>query len=109
LVGGMQNQTPIRIVLSEEEQQELERLSRGLVAPHRQVVRAKVVLAIAAGKSLSVIAREVGRQRRIVRKWGERFQKKRLRGLQDDPRSGRPPRFSPRDGDASGQARLRAA
>jgi winged helix-turn helix protein len=105
----MSNQTPIRIVLSEEEREELQHLSRGLIAPHRQVVRAKVILGIAAGKNLTAIARELGRQRRIVRKWGERFQKKRLRGLQDDPRSGRPPRFSPSGGDASGQARLRAA
>jgi hypothetical protein len=105
----MQNQTPIRIVLSDEERGELERLSRGLVAPYRQVVRAKVILGLAAGKTLSSIAQEVRRQRRIVRKWGERFEKKRLGGLEDAARSGRPARFSPHGGDASGQACLRAA
>ena len=54
-------------------------------------------------------ARRVGLRRRIVHKWGERFVRKRLRGLDDAPRSGRPPRFSPSGRAALGQARVRAA
>jgi hypothetical protein len=98
----------IRIVLADDERAELEHLGRSLVTPHRTVVRAQVILSVADGKTISATARAVGRQRRIVRKWAERFVRKRLRGLDDAPRSGRPARFSPRSGHPSGQARLRA-
>jgi hypothetical protein len=101
--------TDIRIELSVEERQELERVSRSLVAAHRDVERARTILLLAAGASVSAVARQVGHGRRIVRKWGVRFQKKRLRGLLDLERSGRPARFSPRRGRASGQAGMRAA
>jgi len=101
--------TDLRIELDDAERQELERLDRSLLAPHRAVVRARTILLLAAGRTVSAVARQVGRGRRIVRKWGERFQKKRLRGLLDQPRSGRPPRFSPRSGGVSGEAGVRAA
>ena|SRR5579884_3006735 len=101
--------TDLRIELNEEERRELERLGRSLTAPHRAVVRARTILLLAAGKSVSAVAREVGRGRRIVRKWGERFHKKRLRGLLDLHRSGRPPRFSPGGGGVPGEAGVRAA
>jgi len=101
--------TDLRIELSDEERQELERLDRSLVEPHRAVVRARTILLLAAGMTLSAVARQVGRGRRIVRKWGERFQKKRLQGLLDLHRGGRPRRFCPRGGRASGEAGVRAA
>ena len=101
--------TDLRIELSEEERQELERLGHSLVSPHRAVVRAQTILLLAEGMSVSAVSRQVGRGRRIVRKWGERFQRKRLGGLLDLHRSGRPARFSPRSGRASGEAGVRAA
>jgi len=102
-------QTDLRIELTEDERQELERLDRSLTAAHRAVVRARTILLLAADLSVSAVARQVGRGRRIVRKWGERFRKKRLRGLLDLPRSGRPARFSPRSRRASGEAGVCAA
>jgi hypothetical protein len=101
--------TPIRIVLSSEERQELERRAWSLIAPHREVVRAQLVLRLAEGQTVTRIAAELHRGRRIVHKWGERFEKKRLAGLFDEPRSGRPARFSPRGSSASGEAGLRVA
>ena len=101
--------TPIRILLTDEERSALERMSRALSAPHRAVVRAKAILLLAAGQTVSAVSREVGRERRHVRKWAVRFQKKRLKGLEDLPRSGRPARFSPSGGDAPGEAGVRAA
>jgi hypothetical protein len=83
--------TDLRIELSVEERQELGRLARSLVAPHRAVVRAQTILLLAEGMSVSAVPRQVGRGRRIVRKWAVRFQKKRLRGLVDLARSGRLP------------------
>lgn len=101
--------TDLRIELSEQERQELGRLGHALTAPHRAVVRARTILLLAAGMSVSAVARQVGRGRRIVRKWAVRFHKKRLRGLLDLNRSGRPRRFSPRSRRALGEAGVRAA
>ena len=96
-----------RIELAGEEREELERWGRSLVAPYRRVVRARTILLQAAGETMSAVARQVGRQRKHVRKWAQRFVQKRLRGLDDAPRSGRPPVFSPRGRDSPGQDRLR--
>jgi hypothetical protein len=101
--------TDLRIELNEEERQELERLGRSLGAPYRAVVRARTILLLAAGKPVSVVAREVGRGRRIVRKWGVRFQKKRLLGLEDLAGRGPKVRFSPRSSRTSGETGVRAA
>jgi|SRR5713226_8233516 hypothetical protein len=102
------NKTELRIELSNEEKGELERAARSLVAPHRSVVRARVIVLLVC-HSLSAISREVGLRRRIIRKWGLRFVKKRLAGLKDEPRSGRPPRFPPGGVAASGETGVRAA
>jgi transposase len=101
--------TPIRIELTDEERRELERMARGQALEHRTVVRAQVVLGFADGKTVSAVARQAGRQRRIVRKWADRFVRKRLRGLEDAPRSGRPARFSPSRRAAPGEVGMRAA
>ena len=58
--------------------------------------RARAVLLAAAGETVAGIARQVGRDRKWVRQWLGRFARDRLAGLQDAPRAGRPPRFSPR-------------
>ena len=100
------NETPICIKLNAEEKFVLEHLARSLTAPHRDVVRAKTILLLAEDYSVSAVARLVGRQRRIVRKWAQRFLKKRLKGLLDEPRSGRPARFSPLCSRSPDQARL---
>jgi hypothetical protein len=57
--------------------------------------RARAVLLAAGGHTVSGIARLVGRDRKWVRHWLHRFARARLAGLQDAPRSGRPPTFSP--------------
>ncbi len=56
--------------------------------------RARSVLLAAAGTSVASIARQVGRDRKWVRQWLDRFARDRLAGLRDAPRSGRPPKFS---------------
>lgn len=103
------NVTPIMIILSDEERAALEQRARSTKAPYRTVLRASVVLLLATLLSISEVARRTGLNRRIVKKWQVRFEEERLAGLEDLPRSGRPARFSPRSGPASGQARLRAA
>jgi hypothetical protein len=101
--------TDLRIDLNEQEREELERLVRSQVALHRAVVRARTILLLAQGMPVSAVAREVGCGRRIVRKWGVRFRKKRFAGLEDLDGRGRRPRFSPRSSGTSREACVRAA
>ena len=108
LNGHMPRKTPIKIQLTDEERFDLEHRARSFTAPHRTVVRAKIILGLAEGKTVSEIARTVQQGRRHVRKWAHRFIRKRLRGLEDKHRSGRPPRFSPGGGDTPGQDSVRA-
>jgi len=51
--------------------------------------------AAGAGRSVSAVARVVGRDIKRVCLWGQRFVRKRLRGLEDLPRSGHWLAFSP--------------
>ena len=107
-MGGV-NTTPIRIELTKQERIELEARTRSQTLAHRDVLRARIILLLADGESLSAIARLVSKQRKIVRKWGERFVKRRLEGLNDKPGRGRVPRFSPGSGNPSGETGMRAA
>ena len=71
------------------------------------VRRARMILLVADGATLIGTARQVGVTEPIVRRWCGRFLQDRLAGLNDRPRSGRPPVFSPRGGAARGEDRLR--
>jgi hypothetical protein len=103
------NTTPIRIELTAAERIELSARVRGQRLAHRDVVRARIIVLLADGHSLSSIARQVGKTRKSVRKWGERFTQKRLDGLADKPGRGREPVFSPGGRHTSGETRVRAA
>ena len=79
-----------RVELSREERAELERRARSRSGERRAVERARIVLAAAEGRSAPQIARRVGCSERTVKQWRGRFEKKRLEGLTDLPKSGRP-------------------
>ena len=100
--------SPIQIELTVDERVELEARARAQALPHRDVIRARVVLAVANGASFAQTARDFGQQRRIVRKWAARFAEKRIRGLEEEGNRGRKARFSPGGRDAADQACLRA-
>ena len=53
-------------------------------------LRARVVLAAAAGEANERIAEQVGASKVTVLKWRSRYQAKGLGGLEDEPRAGRP-------------------
>ena len=81
--------TPIQLTV--QERTTLERWSRGRSTPSRLVLRAKIVLAAAAGKRNDQIATEVGTQDRTVSIWRRRFAASRLAGIEKDAqRGGRP-------------------
>ncbi len=84
---------PIR--LSTEERSTLEHWERAGKTEQRMVLRARVVLLAEEGLFNRQIARRLGCDRRTVRKWRTRFVRRRLEGLQDAPRSGRPVEISP--------------
>ena len=87
--------TPIKIILTDEERNKLENLLKSYKTPVGLAKRVKMIFMISEGHSLTHIGRVLEVQRRIVRKWGRRFVEKRLKGLENAPRSGRPPVFSP--------------
>jgi transposase len=86
--------SPFVIILSTEEHQELTRRAHAARTAHREVLRARIVLAAAAGQSNASIARGLGVHVDTVRKWRRRFHQERLAGLADRPRSGRPRTFT---------------
>ena len=93
----MPRKSPYQIVLSEDEKVQLEKMTRKYTAPYFSIIRARIILLAAQGLSNEVIADQVDLPRQIVSKWRKRFYEKRLEGLADAPRTGRPARFSPRN------------
>jgi hypothetical protein len=101
--------TSIHVELSPEQRGELERWLRCSTMRAGLVRRARAVLLVAQGHSISHVSRTVGMRRCHVATWAKRFSAQGIDGLQDRPGRGRKPSFSPRPGDAPGQDRLRAA
>jgi DNA-binding CsgD family transcriptional regulator len=101
--------SPFGIELSEEEARELRSRAARYTTPHGEVLRAKIVLLAAEGKTNAEIARRLDCALRTVSSWRKRFFEERLDGLADRPRPGRPRRFPPGRGGAGKGDRLRAA
>lgn len=91
----MPRSSPFSIVLSADERAVVESRARKYTLPYFQVIRAKIVLLAADGLSNKEIGERLDVPRLIVSKWRKRFHEQRLAGLEDAPRSGRPPGFSP--------------
>jgi len=91
----MPRHSPFRIQLTREERRALEARARKYTSPYRDVIRAKLVLLAAEGVSNDVIAARLDTPRQIISKWRHRFFDQRLAGLDEEPRGGRPARFSP--------------
>ena len=89
--------SPYQIALSGSERAVLAARARSVRGPYRDRLRAKIVLAAAAGQANAAIAAELGVCTDTVRKWRRRFAEGRLPGLKDAPRSGRPPAFTAAD------------
>ena len=91
----MPRKSPYNVTLSPEQRLELEGRARRYTLPYRDVVRAKIVLMAAAGLDNDEIAARLDTRREIVSKWRKRFFEQGLPGLEERPRGGRPPAFSP--------------
>jgi transposase len=91
----MPRHSPFVIGLSAAERAALETRARKYTSPYRDVIRAKIILLAADGLRNDEIATRVALSRQIVSKWRQRFFRERLAGLDEEPRGGRPARFSP--------------
>jgi transposase len=87
--------SPLVITLSYEERKELEKWQRSTTVDAGLARRGRIILLLSQGMSLSDIARRVGIQRCVVRKWVKRFLRKRVKGLYDKPGRGAKPFFPP--------------
>jgi hypothetical protein len=81
----------VRVTIDEGTRRRLERIAGSVKAEVRAVVRAKIVLAAAAGASNETIARTVGVSVNTVRKWRGRFAAQGLKGSMPSPSRTTPP------------------
>jgi transposase len=81
--------------LTNEEQTQIQQWSRSRTKAARIVERAQIIQHASQGQTVQQIAAELRVGTKLVRRWIERFNVAGLNGLADQPRSGRPPRYSP--------------
>jgi transposase len=87
--------SPFVVALTVLDESVLYARARSSTAAHRDVIRARIVLAAADGATNTEIAAEVGVHVDTVRKWRCRFVAAGVSGLDDLPRTGRPRVFTP--------------
>lgn len=85
----------ITIVLTPEEQAELERRVRARTSSQQAALRARIVLRAAEGESNQDIAAALGITRPTVQHWRNCFAVQRLLGLEDRPHRPPPRRYGP--------------
>src|SRR5437773_1438246 len=78
------------LVLTDEERQTLQRWARRAKTAQALALRVRIVLACAEGATNKAVAEGLGVWPQTVRKWRGRFVAKRLEGLSDEDRPGRP-------------------
>jgi putative transposase len=84
----------VRVDLTHAERTTLAMWANAGKTEQRIAKRSRVVLLAAEGHSLSVISERVGLSVNRCLKWRKRFIERRIDGLDDDPRQGKPPTIS---------------
>jgi transposase len=84
---------PVRLTATQRHR--LKKIARGHKSPHRDRLRAQIVLDASGGHAGAAIARRCRVTSDTARKWRGRFATDAFDGLRDRKRCGRPTRFTP--------------
>src|SRR5690348_9514201 len=79
------------LILTDAEREQLQRWARRARTSQVLALRAKIVLACAEGRESKKVAADLRTTEHNVARWRGRFVRKRLDGLHDEKRPGRPP------------------
>ena len=90
---GVMSRPATPIVLIDDERKILEKWFRSSTTEQRLVLRSKIILMAADGLSTKEISKRLEVRPATVSEWRTRFAAKRLEGLQDAPRPGKPKRY----------------
>ena len=83
------------IELSAEEREELTGWSKSRTLPAGDVFKARLILALADGKSYSAVETELKTSRPTIARWRARFQQGRIEGLEGQHKGSRPRKETP--------------
>ena len=87
---------PRRVRLTTSEAKHLRRTVRRHSRPHREVLRAKIILQLDANPCVALAAKRLDVDPAVIRKWRDRFlDEGRSQALRDKPRSGHPTTIGP--------------
>src|SRR5215510_7225353 len=89
-VAAMAGRAKQALELAEDERMQLESMVRSRSLPAALTQRAKIVLACAAGAAGAAVARRFETTNTTVGKWRQRFIERRVSGLYDELRPGKP-------------------
>ena len=81
--------------LTDDERTAVERLAHSRTAAARQVERAQIIWQAHQGHAVAAVADHLRLNPQTVRDWLKRFNAEGLPGLDDRPRSGKPPTYTP--------------
>jgi transposase len=95
-LAGLEDAAPVgrrkaELVLAEAERAQLVRWARRAKTAQYLALRARIVLRSAEGGTNKQVAADLGVDESTVDRWRARFIARRLEGLHDEPRPGRPP------------------